>query len=64
MSTRLGGKSYTAGVKRCRFTYWKPECAVKEIDILACFKIAPQAGVDRGEAAAPFFYRHSFGVFT
>jgi len=64
MSTRPGGKTYIAGVKRCRFTYWKAECIVKKFDILASVKIAAQAGLDCGEAAAPFFYRHSFGVFT
>jgi hypothetical protein len=40
-------KAYSAGVKEYRHTYWEPDYRVKETDILACFKITPQAGVDR-----------------
>ena len=44
------GRTYGAGIKQYRSTYWEPTYAVKETDILACFKISPQAGVDREEA--------------
>jgi hypothetical protein len=44
------GKTYSAGIKEYRSTYWEPKYAVKETDNLACFKITPQAGVDREEA--------------
>ena len=46
-------KTYDAGVKEYRSTYWEPDYAVKETDILAVFKVIPQAGVPREEAAAP-----------
>jgi ribulose-bisphosphate carboxylase large chain len=32
-------KSYNAGVKEYRQTYWEPEYKVQDTDILACFKI-------------------------
>ncbi|MBG7600915.1 MAG: hypothetical protein IZT60_00005, partial [Gammaproteobacteria bacterium] len=37
-------KTYSAGVKEYRETYWTPDYTVKETDILACFKITPQDG--------------------
>ena len=46
------GKTYNAGVKDYRETYWMPDYKPKETDLLACFKIIPQAGVPREEAAA------------
>ena len=64
MGTKPSGNSDSAGVERRHGMYWKPKCSVKETDILACYKIAPQAGVDREESTAPFLYRHHFGVFT
>jgi hypothetical protein len=39
-------------VKEYRQTYWMPEYTPLDTDLLACFKITPQAGVDREEAAA------------
>ena len=45
-------KTYSAGVKEYRETYWTPDYSVKETDILACFKITPQDGVPREEVAA------------
>lgn len=44
-------KTYQAGVKEYRSTYWEPNYTVKDTDILACFKITRQTGVDREEAA-------------
>ena len=38
-------KTYNAGVKEYRETYWMPDYTPKDTDILACFKITPQAGV-------------------
>src|SRR3569832_1686960 len=43
-------KTYKAGVKEYRETYWMPNYTPSETDILACFKITPPAGVPR-EAA-------------
>ena len=45
-------KTYNAGVKEYRQTYWMPEYTPIDTDILACFKITPQPGVDREEVAA------------
>ena len=45
-------KKYDAGVKEYRETYWMPEYTPADTDILACFKITPQPGVPREEAAA------------
>ena len=49
-------KTWNAGVKEYRNTYWEPEYSVKDTDLLACFKITPQPGVDREEAAAARLY--------
>jgi ribulose 1,5-bisphosphate carboxylase large subunit-like protein len=40
-------KTYNAGVKEYRETYWMPEYQPKESDFLACFKVVPQPGVPR-----------------
>ena len=45
-------KTYDAGVKEYRETYWMPDYTPKETDILACFKVTPQPGVPREEVAA------------
>ena len=45
-------KTYNAGVKEYRQTYWTPDYTPLDTDILACFKITPQAGVPREEVAA------------
>ena len=44
--------SYSAGVKAYRQTYWEPDYRLRDTDLLACFKITPQPGVEREEAAA------------
>jgi len=46
-------KTYSAGVKAYRETYWTPDYSVKETDLLAVFKITPQDGVPREEVAQP-----------
>jgi ribulose-bisphosphate carboxylase large chain len=57
-------KKFEAGVKEYRQTYWMPEYAPLDSDILACFKIVPQAGVDREEAAAAVAAESSTGTWT
>ncbi len=57
-------KKYDAGVKDYRSTYWEPEYQVKETDILAVFKVIPQAGVPREEAAAAVAAESSTGTWT
>ncbi len=57
-------KKYDAGVKDYRSTYWEPDYQVKETDILAVFKVIPQAGVPREEAAAAVAAESSTGTWT
>ncbi|MFX4300357.1 form I ribulose bisphosphate carboxylase large subunit [Pseudosulfitobacter pseudonitzschiae] len=57
-------KKYDAGVKDYRSTYWEPEYSVKETDILAVFKVIPQDGVPREEAAAAVAAESSTGTWT
>ena len=45
-------KTYDAGVKEYRETYWMQEYTPKDTDLLACFKVVPQEGVPREEVAA------------
>ena len=56
--------SYSAGVKDYRHTYWEPDYPVKDTDLLACFKITPQEGVPREEAAAAVAAESSTGTWT
>lgn len=58
------GKTYDAGVKDYRSTYWEPGYSVKETDILAVFKVIPQPGVPREEAAAAVAAESSTGTWT
>ncbi|WP_456377422.1 form I ribulose bisphosphate carboxylase large subunit [Thiolapillus sp.] len=60
----MADKTYNAGVKEYRETYWMPDYSPKESDILACFKIIPQAGVPREEAAAAVAAESSTGTWT
>ena len=57
-------KTYDAGVKDYRSTYWEPHYAVKETDILAVFKVITQPGVSREEAAAAVAAESSTGTWT
>ena len=57
-------KTYSAGVKEYRETYWMPDYTPNETDILACFKITPQPGVPREEAAAAVAAESSTGTWT
>ncbi len=60
----MADKTYSAGVKEYRETYWMPEYTPKESDILACFKVIPQAGVPREEVAAAVAAESSTGTWT
>jgi len=60
----MAEKTYSAGVKEYRETYWMPEYTPKESDILACFKVIPQAGVPREEVAAAVAAESSTGTWT
>jgi ribulose-bisphosphate carboxylase large chain len=57
-------KKYDAGVKDYRETYWMPDYVPLETDLLAVFKITPQPGVDREEAAAAVAAESSTGTWT
>ncbi|PTV94381.1 ribulose 1,5-bisphosphate carboxylase large subunit [Rhodobacter aestuarii] len=57
-------KTYDAGVKDYRATYWEPNYTVKDTDVLAVFKVIPQAGVSREEAAAAVAAESSTGTWT
>jgi len=57
-------KSYSAGVKEYRETYWAPDYTPKETDLLACFKVTPQEGVPREEVAAAVAAESSTGTWT
>jgi ribulose-bisphosphate carboxylase large chain len=57
-------KTYDAGVKDYRSMYWEPDYVVRDTDILACFKVIPQAGVPREEAAAAVAAESSTGTWT
>lgn len=57
-------KTYSAGVKDYRATYWEPDYVPKDSDILACFKLVPQPGVDPEEAAAAVASESSTGTWT
>jgi len=35
-------KTYSAGVKEYRETYWELDYTIKDTDILACFKLTPK----------------------
>ena len=56
--------SYSAGVKAYRQTYWEPGYQVRDTDLLACFKITPQEGVDPEEAAAAVAGESSTATWT
>ena len=60
----MSAKKYTAGVKAYRQTYWTPDYVPVDSDILAVFKITPQPGVDREEAAGAVAAESSTGTWT
>lgn len=56
--------AYVAGVKEYRENYWTPDYVPKDTDLLACFKVTPQAGVAREEVAAAVAAESSTGTWT
>ena len=60
----MSDKKFSAGVKEYRQNYWMPDYQPLDTDILACFKITPQAGVDREEVAAAVAAESSTGTWT
>jgi ribulose-bisphosphate carboxylase large chain len=55
---------YEAGVKDYAESYWQPDYTPKETDVLAVFKVIPQPGVPREEAAAAVAAESSTGTWT
>lgn len=60
----MATKTYSAGVKQYRETYWDPDYTPAATDLLAVFKITPQPGVDPVEAAAAVASESSTGTWT
>jgi ribulose-bisphosphate carboxylase large chain len=60
----VSANQYSAGVRGYRDTYWDPGYKPKASDILACFKITPQEGMDREEIAAAVAAESSTGTWT
>eukprot|EP00850_Spirogloea_muscicola_P024240 SM000511S17828 [mRNA] locus=s511:1799:4905:- [translate_table: standard] len=58
------GVGFKAGVKDYRLTYYTPDYEVKETDILAAFRMTPQAGVPPEEAGAAVAAESSTGTWT
>ena len=57
-------KTYNAGVKEYRETYWLPDYTPNDTDLLACFKFVPQDGVPPEEAASAICAESSTGTWT
>ena len=56
---------YRAGVlKYVQMGYWDPDYEIKSTDILACFRVTPQEGVDWIEAAAAVAGESSTATWT
>jgi ribulose-bisphosphate carboxylase large chain len=60
----MSASKYVAGVKEYRESYWAPDYVPKDTDLLACFKVTPQAGVPREEVAAAVAAESSTGTWT
>ncbi|MCK5716233.1 MAG: form I ribulose bisphosphate carboxylase large subunit [Thiomargarita sp.] len=60
----MSNKSYQAGIKKYRETYWTPEYTPKATDLIACFKILPQTGMSREETAAAVAAESSTATWT
>src|ERR1700748_1195931 len=56
---------YSAGVMKYRdMGYWQPDYVPKDTDIIACFRITPQDGVDEIEASAAVAGESSTATWT
>ncbi len=65
MSQSNGSSSgYQAGVKNYADNYWTPDYVPLDTDLLAVFKVVPQQGVPREEAAAAVAAESSTGTWT
>ena len=60
----MAGKTYNAGVKEYRETYWDPNYTPKDSDILAVFKVVPQPGVPREKATTTMCAKSSTATWT
>ena len=60
----MATKTYDAGVKDYAQMYWTPDYVPLDTDLLACFKVTPQEGVPREEAAAAVAAESSTGTWT
>ncbi len=55
---------FKAGVQDYRLTYYTPDYTPKDTDLLACFRMTPQAGVPPEECAAAVAAESSTGTWT
>nr|KJB44917.1 hypothetical protein B456_007G279500 [Gossypium raimondii] len=55
---------FKAGVKEYKLTYYTPEYAVKDTDILEAFRVTPQPGVSPEEAGVTVAVESSTGTWT
>jgi ribulose-bisphosphate carboxylase large chain len=55
---------FVAEVKECRETYWTPDYQPADTDVLALFRMTPQADVPAEEAAAAVAAESSTGTWT
>ena len=63
--TKTGAVRYQAGVlKYAQMGYWDPDYVPRDTDILALFRITPQAGVEPNEAAAAVAGESSTATWT
>ena len=63
--TVTGKDRYKAGVMEYRkMGYWEPDYQPKDTDIIACFRVTPQDGVDPIEAAAAVAGESSTATWT
>ncbi|MDG6777280.1 form I ribulose bisphosphate carboxylase large subunit [Thiomicrorhabdus sp. zzn3] len=60
----MASKTFDAGVQDYQLTYWTPDYTPLDTDLLACFKVIPQEGVPREEAAAAVAAESSTGTWT
>ncbi|MEZ5932011.1 MAG: ribulose-bisphosphate carboxylase large subunit [Alphaproteobacteria bacterium] len=63
--TVKGAERYKAGVMKYReMGYWEPDYEPKDTDLICCFRITPQDGVDPIEAAAAVAGESSTATWT
>ena len=60
----MANQTFDAGVQDYKLSYWAPDYVPLETDLLACFKVVPQEGVPREEAAAAVAAESSTGTWT